>query len=472
MSTPTTGAHILVYPFPSSGHFIPLLDLTRRLLTRGLTVTVAVTPGNLPLLDNSLLSHHLLLPDPSIDNLSAASGNIFLVYMRVLKETHYSILLEWFQSHKSPPVVILSDFFLGWTQDLASEVGVPRVVFSPSGALALLVVISNWRDQPRNPDPEEDMDFLVNYPKIPNFPSQPWWHISQLYRKGKEGDPDGEFFREFFLKNLLSWGIVFNSFEELESVYLHHMKQEFESGQVWAVGPVLPPDDDSTEVSNRGGSSSVPCQEVMTWLDSKPESSVVYVCFGSRSVLTRNQLKELATGLEKSGVNFVYCHRSADQRHQTSEDDGVLPEGFEDRVAGSGMGLVIKGWAPQVTILQHHAVGAFLTHCGWNSTLEGIAAGVVLLTWPLGADQYTNAQLLVDQLGVGIRVGEGTRKIPEATQLAQILIDSLDGTRTEKVKAKKLGAAAADAIQGGSADKELDEFVKLVNDLKIVREAV
>lgn len=341
----------------------------------------------------------------------------------------------------------------------------PRIIFSPSGAFAFSVSTYLWREQPQNDHPE-DLNFSLSFPKVPNSPTYPWWQISNLYRMPK--DADWEFFRNCNLANSESWGIIFNSFAELERVYLDHMKRKFQDDRVWAVGPVLPSDDDFKGAANRGGSSSVPCHDVLTWLDSRKDQSVVYVCFGSRTALTCKQMDELAAALEKSGVHFIWCVRQPVDKGQTAGDYGVLPDGFEDCVADRG--FIIKGWAPQVAILRHHAVGAFLTHCGWNSVLEGIAAGVVMLTWPMGADQFTNAQLLVDQLHVGIRFGEGTLNVPESAELARILAQSVAETLPERLKAQKLQEEALGATKGGSSSTDLDGLVRRLNKLKLKRD--
>ncbi|KAB1212780.1 UDP-glycosyltransferase 89B1 [Morella rubra] len=468
--TTATGVHILVYPFPSSGHIIPLLDLTQRLLIRGLTVTILVTPANLPLLDPYLSTHpsslkQLVLPAPG-SAISCPPQKRLVSIIRAIRDLHYPMLLQWFQSQSSPPMTIVSDFFLGWTRHLASELGVPRIVFSPSGAFALSVGFSMCRD-PQEPDDPEDMNFQVSFPKIPNSPVYPWWQIPQHVRCFR-GDPDREFYMSNILDNAASWGFLFNSFVELERVYFDHLKRELGHDRVFAVGPVLPPDNSNLEESaSRGGVSSVPCHEVMTWLDARPDHSVVYVCFGSRVVLTSRQMDVLTSALESSGVQFLLCVRGPDEKF-ASDDHGVIPCGYEARVEGRG--FVIKGWAPQVAVLRHRAVGTFLTHCGWNSTLEGIAAGVVMLTWPMGADQYTNAKLLVDQLGVAIRAGEGTQNIPESTVLARLLAISVEGSRPERSRANELSDVALSAVNAGSSVKELDEFVKLLTDVQKLRE--
>ncbi|KAK4567901.1 hypothetical protein RGQ29_003610 [Quercus rubra] len=454
MSTTTTGAHILAYTYPASGHIIPLLDLTHQLLRRGLTVTVVVIPTNLPLLQ-PLLSlhpsslHPLVLPAPEPPTPSWKSR---MAKDQAMRDLHYPLLLNWFHSHISPPIAIISDFFLGWTHHLAKQLGLPRVVFSPSGASGLSVLFSLWRDLPNKEDPE-DMDFQVLLPKIPNSPVYPWRQLPNQYKNCQEGEPDWEFSKNNMLDNFASWGLVVNSFTELERVYLDHLRTELGHDRVWAVGPLLPLEDDVVGSSSRGGSSSIPCEQVMAWLNSRNDNSVVYVCFGSRTTLNTKQMDVLVSALEQSGVEFILCVRGLDGRHV-----GVIPDGFEHRVEGRG--LVIKGWAPQVAILKHRAVGAFLTHCGWNSVLEGITAGVVMLTWPMASDQFTNARLLVDQLGVGIRAGENIENIPEPSKLAHLLVESVKATRLERVRVKELSDTALGSIKGGSSDKDLDEFVE------------
>lgn len=184
---------------------------------------------------------------------------------------------------------------------------------------------------------------------------------------------------------------------------------------------------------------------------------MVYVCFGSQEVLTNHQMEAVALGLEKSGVRFVWSVKGPTKGH-VEGDYGAVPAGFENRTVGRG--LVIRGWAPQVFILSHRAVGAFLTHCGWNSVLESVVAGVPMLAWPMGADQFSNATLLVDQLKVGVRVCEGARTVPDSDELARVLAESVSGDWAERARAAVLRKAAREAIkEGGSSVNELDRLV-------------
>ncbi|KAK6921072.1 UDP-glucuronosyl/UDP-glucosyltransferase [Dillenia turbinata] len=464
-------SHVLMFPYPSSGHIIPLLDLSHHLAKRGLSIAFLITPPNLPLLQPLLSSHpssiHPLIlspPEPTTGTSSPPGLSHKLLALRQLRNP----VIEWFHSHPSPPVAIISDFFLGWTQELSAELGIPRLVFCPSGAFGISVYNSVWRDFPTNAtdisNDDEIEDSMVTLSDVPSSPAYPWWQLYGILRSRADGQAHGKVSSENVLANLASWGTVFNSFTELERVYIEHIKKEMGHDRVWAVGPLLPPGNDVDQASERGGVSSVPAHDVLTWLDKWQNDSVVYICFGSRMAPTSQQSYALAVALEASGVPFVWCVRDGQKEH-VANDERIMPEGFEDRLAERG--FIIKGWAPQVPILNHRAVGMFLTHCGWNSTLEGVSAGVTMLTWPFGADQFTNAKLLVDQLGIGIRVHEGHKNIPDSAALTRILAESVSGAGLRKTRVMELRDKAKSAVNGGSSDKDLDELVRCLNELKV-----
>lgn len=361
---------------------------------------------------------------------------------------------RWFESQSSPPVAIISDFFLGWTHRLAVKLGIKRVVFSPSGAMGLSVVYSLWRDMPKKPDQDENGDVL--FKDVPNCPKYPWWQLSPVYRSYVEGDADSELIKEGYLDNMASWGLVVNSFDDLEGVYKDHLMNSLSShdDRVWTVGPLASP----RGHEDRGGVSSIEVSKISSWLDMCQDDEVVYVSFGTQALLTSQQMEVIAQGLERSGVKFIWVVRDVMVQGDHGKMD--LLE-FEERVKGRG--VVIKGWAPQVTILSHRAVGTFLTHCGWNSTLEGIMAGVRLLVWPMGADQFSNATLLVDHLKIGVRVYEGFNMVHDPCELAQILVNSVTQDQDGRKRIKKMQNNALEALsENGSSFKTL---LRLVNKL-------
>ncbi|OMO90953.1 UDP-glucuronosyl/UDP-glucosyltransferase [Corchorus capsularis] len=171
-------------------------------------------------------------------------------------------------------------------------------------------------------------------------------------------------------------------------------------------------------------------------------------------------MEAVASALEKSGVRFIWAVKDPRKGKEDREDDhDKVPKGFDEHVAESGRGLVIKGWTPQLAILNHRAVGSFLTHCGWNSSLEALLSGVLLLAWPMALVEVEHsaiAKLLVDELGVAIRACEDLNSVPDATKLANLLSESvsIERPRPERVRAMKLRETAMAAIQkGGSSDK-------------------
>ncbi|KAG1327462.1 putative UDP-glycosyltransferase 89B1 [Cocos nucifera] len=284
---------------------------------------------------------------------------------------------------------------------------------------------------------------------LPSSPVFPFNHLPGIWRRFRAGDPDWESLREGFLANATSsWGAVINTFDALEGPFLAHLKRGYR--RVWAVGPIFP----ACPAAGRGGRSSVPVEEVAAWLDACPPRSVVYVCFGSQCTPTEKQGRALAAALESSGVRFVWA---------TGGGVAVVPEGFEGRVAGRG--LVVRGWAPQVEILSHGAMGAFVTHCGWNSVLEAAVAGVALLAWPLDADQFVNATLLVEELGVAVRVGEGMEGTTEPEELARVMAE---GAWPEmRARMAELGRKAAEAVaEGGSSYRDFEQMVKELSELQ------
>ena len=141
-------------------------------------------------------------------------------------------------------------------------------------------------------------------------------------------------------------------------------------------------------------------------MNSKEPNSVLYISFGSLARLPSKQLKEIANGLEASDRSFIWVIGKISPSSKNGEIENLnwLPTEFEQRMKESDKGLIIQGWAPQLLILKHSAVGGFMTHCGWNSTQEGVSAGLLMITWPLLAEQFSNEKLVTDVLKIGIKV--------------------------------------------------------------------
>ncbi|PON79791.1 UDP-glucuronosyl/UDP-glucosyltransferase [Parasponia andersonii] len=460
--------HILVFPFPAQGHMLPLLDLTHHLALQDFVITIIITPKNLqnlgPLLSaHPTTIHTLVLPFPPYPTLPAGvenvrdignPGNIPIINaFGKLQDP----IIQWFESHPNPPVALVSDFFLGWTLHLARRINIPRIAFFSSGAFVCSVLDECWSLLSA---PKESSSSAVEFPDLPGSPCFKEEHLPSVFLRCRESTLETDFVKDSLIANFFSWGCVFNTFDGLEGEYLRYLRKKVGHRRVYGVGPLsLLGIEERPDLENNHN-----CADVVAWLDECPDDSVLYVCFGSQKVLKRQQMEALASGLERSGVQFIWVVKTG-TAEQVAIGDDVIPDGFEKRVGRRG--LVINGWAPQVLILSHRAVGGFLSHCGWNSTLEGVVAGVRILGWPMEADQHVNARLLVEDIAVAVRACEGAEGVPDPAELGNAIAQLMSGGAPEKMRAKKLRQKALAAVSGGGSSlNNLDELVRELRQLR------
>ncbi|XP_047973347.1 zeatin O-xylosyltransferase-like [Salvia hispanica] len=246
-------------------------------------------------------------------------------------------------------------------------------------------------------------------------------------------------------------GDLYNTCRLIESPYLEMLERE-QSVRNWAIAPILPPPDENQS------------HRTLDWLDQHDPDSVIYVAFGTTISMSDDEIRELAFGLEQSGVKFLWVLRDAD-RGDVFDDQirrARVPEGFEERV--EGVGMVERGWAPQPQILAHPAIGGFMSHCGWNSCIESVTTGVAMAAWPMHSDQPRNTELITQVLRVGVAVREWRerKEVVKAGSIAEVvrkLMTSEEGVEMRR-RAKELGAAVRRGAQpGGAARAELESFV-------------
>ncbi|KAJ7950845.1 Glycosyltransferase [Quillaja saponaria] len=269
----------------------------------------------------------------------------------------------------------------------------------------------------------------------------------------------------------LADGIVVNSFMDMEPDVIKALQEE-DGGTgnppIYPVGPII----------QNGSSSVVDGSECLKWLDNQPPKSVVYVSFGSGGTLSFDQVNELALGLELSGQRFLWAVRAPDNKSanagylsvQNEDPLNFLPLGFLERTKGKGQGLVVPNWAPQVEVLSHNSTGGFLTHCGWNSTLESVVHGVPLIAWPLFADQKMNAVMLCDGLKVALRPKVNEKGIVEKEEVGKVVKDLLESEEGERIRnrMKDIKDAATNVLsENGSSTKALSELALRWKNMKL-----
>jgi len=247
--------------------------------------------------------------------------------------------------------------------------------------------------------------------------------------------------------------LILNTFEGLEADVLAALRAEYPC--VYTVGPLGSLLNGAAADSAPGGGLSLWKQdaECLAWLDTQEQGSVVYVNFGSHTVLTPEQLAEFAWGLAASGHPFLWAIRDNLIR---GGGGGLvleaLPPGFTVETAGR---CRLTPWCPQEQVLRHAAVGCFLTHGGWNSACESVAAGVPMVCWPGFADQFTNCKYACDVWGVGVRLDEEVRREQVATHVGEVMGSEEMRRRAARWKEE----ADSAACPGGSSCENLLSMV-------------
>jgi len=163
-------------------------------------------------------------------------------------------------------------------------------------------------------------------------------------------------------------------------------------------------------------------------------------------------------------------------------DDGEnrsVVEEFGKKVEASKKGYLIWDWAPQLLILDHPAVGGVVTHCGMNTIIETVDAGLPMVTWPLFSEQFFNERLLVDVLKIAVPIGAkewknwgdfgkeivGREKIAKAIGL---LMGGGEESEEVRRRVKALSEEAKKAIQiGGSSYNSLKDVIQEMKSFKL-----
>ncbi|MED6219973.1 hypothetical protein PIB30_040766 [Stylosanthes scabra] len=461
------------FPFVGGGHQIPMIDTARVFASHGATSTIIATPSHalnfqkLVTRDQNsgipITIHTLPAEIPDTTDVTAGPFIDTTVLLQPLK----TFLL----SH--PPDCIVIDMFHRWAGDLVDELQIPRIIFTGSGCFHRCV-LENIRKYIDIESLSSDYEPFV----VPNLPHNVELTKSQLpvFARNPSKFPDR--MKDFEDK---SFGTIINSFYELEPEYADYTTKEL-GKKAWIVGPVSLCNRSVEDKTQRGKLSTIDEQGCLKWLNSKEPHSVIYVSFGSLVQLPPKQLKEIAYGLEASGKSFVWVVgkiRKSEKNKEEEDEESWLPEGFEERMKESNRGLIVRGWAPQLLILEHGAIGGFLTHCGWNSTLEGVCAGVPMVTWPLTAEQFSNEKLVTDVLGIGVQVGSrewlgfgeewkevvGREKVEIAVKK---LMEESDEAAEMRVRVKKIAESGRRAVEeGGTSYQDVDALIRELKERKV-----
>ncbi|GKV30433.1 hypothetical protein SLEP1_g39242 [Rubroshorea leprosula] len=461
--------HFVLLPHLAQGHQIPMIDLGRLLAQRGVVVTIITTPINAAkfrtaidrAVEAGLRINLLEVPFPSseaglpegCESMDALPSQVLMKNLLLGIQLLQQPAEQLFNEMQPRPSCIIADTKVVWNLHTANKLGIPRVVFDGTSCFSLLctenILATNVHETV-----SESETFAVS--GLPDRIELTKVQLPNGIKMLKGSDPFRLGIRE---AEAAAYGVVVNTFEELEPVYVEEFRRK-RGGKVWCVGPVSPCNKEDLDRMERGNRASIDETQFLNWLDSMKPRSVSYVCLGSQSRLSPLQMIELGLGLEASNHPFIWVIR---KEKETEEfEKWVRDQNFEDRVKGRG--ILIRGWAPQVLILSHPAIGGFLTHCGWNSTLEAVTAGIPMITWPMFAEQFYNERFIVQVAEIGVSLGS---KVPISwgelekagivvkreevnRAVVQLMAGGEDGEGRRK-RARELGQIANKAIEEGGS---------------------
>ncbi|XP_062213298.1 UDP-glycosyltransferase 91B1-like [Phragmites australis] len=451
--------HVVICPWLAFGHMLPCLDLAERLAARGHRVSYVSTPRNIARLqpvrpDAAPRVDLVALPLPRVDGLpDGAESTNDVSYEK------FELLWEAFDGLAAPfaeflgatctdegkrPDWVIADIFHHWVVATALEHKVPCAVLLLSAANNIVTWPrrSSWRTGPAAAAVQERPAV------VPRFESE---RKARLFTNhGASGMSVAqrctltlERCTLVVMRSCLEW--------EPESVPL---VPTLHGIPIVPIG-LLPPSPDGGRGASINGEDAT-----VRWLDAQPANSVVYIALGSEVPLSVEQVRELAIGLELAGTRFLWALR----KPGSVLDADILPPGFQERTHGHG--LVTMGWVPQLSILAHGAVGAFLTHCGWSSIIEGLLFGHPLIMLPIHVDQGPNARLMEGKkVGVQVPRDENDGSIDRegvASTVRAVMLEE---------ETRSVLAANAKRSQEIVADKELHEsyidgFIKQLRSYK------
>ncbi|MCL7038518.1 hypothetical protein MKW94_025884 [Papaver nudicaule] len=455
--------HIVAVPFPGRGLINPILNFCKHLarkLDDNVKITFVVTEEWLGILESDPMPPQIHLRSSTLDFES------FLQIVLVEMEAPFEHVLNT----SEPTTVIIADFSLIWAFSIGNRKNIPIVSFWTSSSFMFSVLChadlltKNGHSLARV---SGCCNEVIDY--IPGVPPTPLADMPLLPRGN---DPK-------FNPELLSFAmldkvqcLLITTFYELEPQATDTLKAIFPF-PTYTIGPSI--SNITTTIEHHGHIHSKTSESIknkhvrdyLEWLDSQPISSVLYIAFGSTVSISKEQMEEILVGLSKSGVRYLLVSRGTHITSGVHVDGG----GNEDKTGNSSRRLVVP-WCNQLKVLCHSSVGGFWTHCGWNSLMESIYAGVPMLTFPMFFDQIPNRKLIVDDLKVGMKVMNefGAKALVKRDEVAKIVKKFMAVNEEEDVKneAKEMRRRSSELkemcrralAKGGSSDTNLDAFIK------------
>ncbi|KAJ1382000.1 UDP-glycosyltransferase family, conserved site [Sesbania bispinosa] len=465
--------HVVCVPFPGQGHINPFMQLAKLLHWHGFHITFVNTDSNHRRLIRSQGPNFVksqpsfqfeTIPDglPPCDgdenpDVSALCDSTRKNFLAPFKE----LLIKLNTSSGVPPVsCIISDGVMSFAIKAAQELNIPQVQFWTASACGFMGYLQFDELAKRGIIPFKDnepitdsaLDMPIDW--IPGMKNIRLRDMPSFIRTTNLDETMFDFMGSEVKNCLTSSGIIFNTFQEFELEVLNAIKAKFPN--IYNIGP-LPllcrhvPEDQFMSLGSRS-SLWVEDSKCLNWLDKWQPNSVVYVNYGSWTVITQHHLKELAWGLANSKHPFLWIIRP----DVVMGESAILPKEFSDEIKERGY---ITSWCPQDRVLAHPSIGLFLTHCGWNSLTETICGGVPIICWPFFAEQQMNCRYASTSWRIGMEINHDVK----CGQIAELVKEMIERDKGKEMKQnvlewRKKAVLATDI--GGSSFNDFNRLIE------------
>ncbi|XP_031390685.1 UDP-glycosyltransferase 88B1-like [Punica granatum] len=465
---------VVLYPSPGKGHLVSMVELGKTLLDHhhpppfSVTVILSVPPEEAEFTAAYVSSVSISHPAVSFQHLpvsfipfdSSSPSNFIISTYEFTRGNSLALHASLSKSGDSTIRALVLDFFCTAACQVGASLNIPVYYYYTSGASGLapfLYIPTMHKNIPgsfKDLDPEE----LIEIPGTPpiqarDMPMPIRDRSSKLYG----------YFLGAARDMALAAGIIINTFDSFEVSAIKALRDglcvtDGHTPPLYCVGPL---------VATARNNNDEDRHDCLRWLDSQPSRSVLFLSFGSLGKFSTKQLKEIALGLQRSRIRFLWVVRVPPQNDEawraiSEPNPGIglfLPDGFVERTKERG--FVVESWVPQVAVLNHSSVGGFVTHCGWNSVLEAVCAGVPMLAWPLYAEQKLNCNYLVEEVRVALPVKECEDSFVSADELEERVTELMSSEKGEAVRERvfAMKEEAAEALrEGGSSHSALAEL--------------
>ncbi|KAI5339969.1 hypothetical protein L3X38_019243 [Prunus dulcis] len=443
--------HAVCIPFPIQSHIKAMLKLAKLLHHRGFHITFVNTEFNHRRFLKSLGPHSLDgLPDFQFETIpdgipasdEDAGQNAYLLCDSIRKNflaVFRNLLLklndmETSNNSSNPPVTcIVSDGFMTFSITAAEELGIPVALFFTIAAIGFM----GFKQYPtlveKGLAPLKEESYLTNGfldQVIDWVPVTKAIRLKDLPNYFQTTNPNDILFKltlEAMDRVDKASAVVLHTFDELEADVLHALSSL--PPPVYTIGPLqfLLNQIPQHPLKSMGYSLWKEETAWFQWLNAKVPNSVVYVNFGSIVVIKSEDLIEFCWGLANSKLPFFWVVRP----DLLVGESAILPPEFVAETKGRGL---VASWCPQEQVLSHPSIGGFLTHSGWNSTIESLSAGVPMLCWPFFAEQRINCVYTCNEWGIGLEINNDAKR----DQVEKLIKELMEGEKGKKMKTKAM----------------------------------